>query len=164
DTCPKLGMSVALCGAMMAFTGVLATLLWARRDWCGPYLRMIEIALFGGMAAFFSVLQFGSFHNGYILQVVNPEQKDLLLRIAAIVFSVRWFSILVLYGAFIPNTWRRCALVVGVIAAIPIVINSAAVLMEKDLRPYGAELVLDTVIIMAVGSAIAIFGSYKINT
>src|SRR5262249_24777096 len=44
DTCAKLGMSVALCGAMMAFTGVLATLLWARRDWCGPYLRMIEIA------------------------------------------------------------------------------------------------------------------------
>jgi eukaryotic-like serine/threonine-protein kinase len=164
DVCPKWGMSVALCGAMMAFTGVLAALLWARRDWCGPYLRMIEIALFGGMAAFFSVLQFGSFHNSYILQVVAPEQKGLFLRMAAIAFSVRWFSILVLYGAFIPNTWRRCALVIGVIASLPIVINSAAVLTESELRPYGGELLLDTVIIMAVGSAIAIFGSYKINT
>jgi serine/threonine-protein kinase len=82
----------------------------------------------------------------------------------AIAFSVRWFSILVLYGAFIPNTWRRCAIVVGVIAAIPILINLVAGLAVAEMRPYLAELVLDTVIIMGVASAIAIFGSYKISS
>jgi serine/threonine-protein kinase len=148
---------------MMVLTGVLAALLWARRDLCGPYLRLIEIALFGGMALFFSVMQFNSFHNGNVLQFAARGREGFFVRMIAIAFSVRWFSIVVLYGAFIPNTWRRCAFVVGAIAAIPILINLGAALLEKDLRPYAGELVLDTVIIMGVASAIAIFGSYKIS-
>jgi serine/threonine-protein kinase len=160
---PDWNLAIGLCGGMMVLTGVLAALLWARRDWCGPYLRLIEIALFGGMVVFFSVMQFNSFHNGNILQFAAKGREAFFVRMIAIAFSVRWFSIVVLYGAFIPNTWRRCAIVVGTIAAIPILINLGVALVEKELRPYVGELVLDTIIIMGVGSAIAIFGSYKIS-
>jgi eukaryotic-like serine/threonine-protein kinase len=161
---PDWSLSLGLCGGMMVLTSVLAGLLWARRDLCGPYLRLIEIALFGGMALFFTVMQLNSLRNGYILQFAAKGSEGFFLRMVAIAFSVRWFSIIVLYGAFIPNTWRRCAMVVGAIAGIPIVINMGAGLWENALRPYAGELIFDTAIIMAVASAIAIFGSYKIST
>src|SRR5437588_644846 len=64
---PDWGLAVGLCGSMAVFTSVLAGLLWARRDLCGPYLRFIECALFCGMVLFFSVRQFENFHHGYIL-------------------------------------------------------------------------------------------------
>ena len=34
---------------------------------------------------------------------------------AGTVVAMRWFALIVLYGAFIPNTWRRCAIVVGIL-------------------------------------------------
>jgi serine/threonine-protein kinase len=148
---------------MTIFTGVLAGLLWARRDLCGPYLRLIEGALFGGMVLLFSGMQILSFHKGYILQFAADGREPFFVRMAAIAFSVRWFSIVVLYGAFIPNTWRRSALVIGVIACFPILINLSMALLESSLRPYVGELVFDTVIIMSVASAIGIFGSYKMS-
>jgi eukaryotic-like serine/threonine-protein kinase len=164
EMAPDWTLSISLCGSMTVFTGVLAGLLWARRDLCGPYLRFIEGALFGGMALFFSVMQILSFNQGHILQFAAPGREAFFIRTAAVAFSVRWFSLVVLYGAFIPNTWRRCAIVIGVIASLPILINASMALLQSSLRPYGAEMVFDTAIIMAVASAIGIFGSYKISS
>jgi serine/threonine-protein kinase len=163
ELCPAWHLAVGLCGGMAVFAGVLAGLLWVRRDLCGPYLRLIEMSLFGGMALFYSFLQFQSFHNGYILRFAAAGQEAFVVRIAALAFSVRWFSLVVLYGAFIPNTWRRCAIVIGIVASLPILINLSMALLENTLRPYAGALVFDTVILMAAASAIGIFGSYKIS-
>ena len=49
--------------------------------------------------------------------------------------SLQWFFILTLYGTFIPNTWRRCAAVVAVLAACPLILFIVRGLWLRPLDP-----------------------------
>jgi serine/threonine-protein kinase len=49
--------------------------------------------------------------------------------------SLQWFFILTLYGTFIPNTWRRCAAVVAVFGASPLVLFIVQGLWLRPLDP-----------------------------
>src|SRR5262249_57614805 len=49
--------------------------------------------------------------------------------------SLQWFFILTVYGTFIPNTWRRCAAVVAVLAASPLVLFTVQGLWLHPLDP-----------------------------
>jgi hypothetical protein len=49
--------------------------------------------------------------------------------------SLQWLFILTLYGTFIPNTWRRCAAVVAVLAASQLILYAVWGLWVRPLDP-----------------------------
>ena len=85
------------------------------------------------------------------------------LTLAASRQNLIWFAVIVAYGIFIPNTWRRCAAVVGALAATPIVTAaiSNAFFGGLDVRLLSAYL-FNIATWMAYASALAIYGSHRI--
>ncbi len=126
-------------------------------------LRTLELTIFGMLAAFFAWLQFDAYHDGALLRAIVPGGEPLVFRQVGMAAILRWFLLIVLYGAFIPNTWRRCAAVVGVLAAVPIALQLADGLVETAAAPYLWSALPETAILIATAAAIAVFGSHKIR-
>ena len=55
-------------------------------------------------------------------QQPSPRGRMAYRMCYTLMVALQWFFILTLYGSFIPNTWRRCATVVAVLAASPLVL------------------------------------------
>jgi serine/threonine-protein kinase len=88
-------------------------------------LRFIELFVFGILAL--SVLRGSVNPIGWSILQDAAQQPSEWIRFALVqsfTFSVslQWFLILTLYGTFIPNTWRRCAAVVAVVAASQLIL------------------------------------------
>src|SRR5262249_2331795 len=77
--------------------------------------------------------------------------------------TVRWFFLIVLYGVFIPNTWRRCAVMVGFAAALPPLLTAAAAWAHGRLDGEVGAALVPQVIFLATGAAIALFGSHRLE-
>ena len=74
--------------------------------------------------------------------------------------SLIWFGLIVAYGMFIPNTWRRCAAVVGLMALTPLASTAIAnslygVLDGRLLFRFLSEVAMS----MVFAAALAIYGS-----
>jgi eukaryotic-like serine/threonine-protein kinase len=139
-------------------------ILWTTYTLSIRALRLMELTLFGLGAAFFVYLHFTMLGNGEVLRGVDFEHKSKIASMASMVDNMRWFVLLVLYGTFIPNTWKRCALIVGILAAIPLALNLWSVTSCPFMAPVsGWSPFFDGVVVLSLGAAIAIFGSYKIS-
>ena len=94
----------------------------------------------------------------------QEQQVKLFASLATLSNSLRhWFVLLVLYGTFIPNTWRRCASVVGILVLTPLVLNIVAGVHCPILSQHFASATFDMMVVLSIGAAIAIFGSYRIH-
>src|SRR5262249_19235652 len=75
-----------------------------------------------------------------------------------------WVMLIMVYGVLIPNTGRRCAAVVGVMALCPVVLN---VVCGFTLSAVGAE--LQAVFLgqlafeVALAAVIAVFGAHRLE-
>src|SRR5579872_4986684 len=143
---------------------VLATasaLLWGRRSLSMKGLRVLELTIFGTIAAFFAWLQFNAYRDGALLHALVPGHEATLFRLVGRYAAFPWFLLIVLYGAFIPNTWRRCAAVVGFLAFIPLVLMFIACHDCTVMGRHMGDVLFGTTTVLGMASAIAIFGSYK---
>src|SRR5581483_2866713 len=122
-------------GCEMAVLAIVSALLWSRRHLSTRTLRLLELTIFGLIAAFFAWLQFDTYHDGALLRSIVPGREGLIFRQVGMAAALRWFLLIVLYGTFIPNTWRRCAAVVGVLALIPVVLLLTGRLVDEAVRP-----------------------------
>jgi serine/threonine-protein kinase len=150
-------------GCEIAVMGIVSALLWSRRPLAMRSLRILELTIFGMIAAFFAWLQFDTYHDGAVLRSVVLGQEGIVFRLVGSAASLRWFLLIVLYGTFIPNTWRRCAAVVGSLAAFPVALMVAGSLLDAATGPYVLSALPETIILMAIAVAIAVFGSHKIR-
>ena len=83
-------------------------------------LRVVELLLFGIMSSFFVWLQYQAFHSQEVYELARtPEQELMVLRFVAGASLARFFLI-VLYGVFIPCSWRRGATFVATMALAPL--------------------------------------------
>src|SRR5262249_36919213 len=77
--------------------------------------------------------------------------------------------VILLYGTFIPNTWRRAARVIVPLAVAPLVVlwllrlTSGAV-SELANQVFDFEQISDSVTMLTLGSAAALYGTHIINT
>src|SRR4051812_48571123 len=99
---------------MAAVALVLLPALRGRHAASLSRLRTVEVILFGALCAEFSWIQWHEFHDP-----LTARLRD-VSGIAASAASLGWFVIIVLYGTFIPNNWRRCARAVSLIALCPL--------------------------------------------
>jgi eukaryotic-like serine/threonine-protein kinase len=131
-------------------------------------LRTIELFIIGAVA---SVMLWGM---GYpeewygLLERRLADQPLLEQRAFMGVYveftSLRWFALLVGYGALIPNTWRRCAAVVTVLALSPLIVFA---LLSLWLRPLQTEVVVtilsNLALWLGVAVTVVVFTAYRIE-
>jgi tRNA A-37 threonylcarbamoyl transferase component Bud32 len=157
-------LDLALHAVLVAVLTVLCSLLWSRLPFGMRSLRFIEAALFGSMALFFAYLQVRVFNNEEIIRRLREEQQEkLFASLATLSNSLRWFILLVLYGTFIPNTWRRCATVAGFLVLVPLALNLITGAQCPIIGQHFASATFDMLVVLSIGAAIAVFGSYRIQ-
>jgi serine/threonine-protein kinase len=115
------------------------------------------------MALYFAYVQHWTFHLGNVLSWADKNHYDRIVSLAVAGNSLRWFVLIVLYGTFIPNTWRRCAAIVSALALGPLLLHIATCWNCAVMGPYAAAAFFEMSVILGMGAAIALFGSYKIN-
>jgi eukaryotic-like serine/threonine-protein kinase len=92
-----------------------AGLLWRRRDMSLEKLRISELVIFGFPAAFFLMLQHRATMDDAARVFLPPPLRF-------------WLLLIFTYGMFIPNTWQRAALVIGVMAVAPALLIAGTML------------------------------------
>jgi tRNA A-37 threonylcarbamoyl transferase component Bud32 len=161
---PAHSVHLAIHASVVALMTVLCSLLWTRIPLTMKKLRLIELGLFGSMALFFAYLQVQRFQNAELIELATQgNHEKLVASLSSMSNSLRWFVLLVLYGTFIPNTWKRCAAVVGVLIATPIVLTLVSGHNCPIMSAYLAPAIFDMSVVLCTGGAIAIFGSYRIQ-
>ena len=76
-----------------------------------------------------------------------------------------WFCLMFTYAIFIPNTWRRAAVILGCMAAAPVAVM---IFDERWYEPFARNTTFDQVsgvaLFMAVGFGTCVYGTYMINS
>jgi serine/threonine-protein kinase len=126
-------------------------------------LRALELVLFGMTIAFFVTIH-------YRLVQLRVAEGDRVMLMATIKNSVLFiFAMIVLYGMFIPNTWRRAAAVVVAMVAAPLLSPLALRTLHPEVFRFAAplltfEIVSENILMLAIGGGVTIYATYIINT
>ncbi len=152
---------VLLLGAFGLTLGLL-TILVCRKRLSSVSLRTIELLGFGHAVALFSWWLFDDLRSGWL----NDTGDD---AVANTVIMARFWVLpihgsIMAYGTLIPNTWRRCAIVIMCIAACPILVVIAVGLI-------GAQYAGGTLLVaaaemsfwLAIAAGLAIFGAHRME-
>jgi serine/threonine-protein kinase len=127
------------------------------------HLRVIETALFVSVIVFFMAAQ-------YVLMLRAVRLDDPLLLQTAMKSSVLWtLAIIFTYAIFIPNNWRRAAIVIVPMAMAPIAVPwilgfAHPELYEVAIRAASAEQLSEHGLFLLLGAFTAVFGTHIINT
>jgi eukaryotic-like serine/threonine-protein kinase len=129
-----------------------AATLWRHVDLSTKQLRIAELVIFGLPATFFLMLQ----HR------VTVEDAGRGLMPPPLPF---WLLLIFTYGMFIPNTWRRAAVVIGGLALSPALLSAGMMIFY----PQVAELltvvgILQQVLVLLIAAIAAVVGTHLINT
>ena len=149
--------------AVIAAIGVV---VWLGRDLSLRALRAAEFGIFGAGAGFLAAANiFTAQLHGWLAlpegRVTHPFFASSGTRLDPL--TLRWFAVITGYGLVIPNTWRRCAIVAGVMAFAylgTLVVQGNANGMES--RAVVAILIYPTVW-MLVAWVAAGFGAYRLG-
>jgi serine/threonine-protein kinase len=140
---------------------LLALLLWSRCPLALPRLRAIELVAYGVTLAFWSWVEYDVLSGGRMHDYGIHGALGMVTLARCL--ALPWFGSIVLYGTFIPNSWRRCAAFVGVMALAPLLIGLTLGLAGRvGARPL-AVFLFETGWWMALGAACAIYGCHKIS-
>jgi serine/threonine-protein kinase len=153
---------LAVGGPLIALTAVLTWLLWRKPTLSLRTLRAIELFFFSGLTGVLGALTLGGVLHDILLSWVSQGAADMQVGVRSL--ALPWFSVMILYGTFIPNTWRRCAVVVGGIGVLPLSILALGGLLDDRLDKGLLLIILaEMTFWMALGAALAIYGSHRIE-
>jgi serine/threonine-protein kinase len=151
-----------------------AGVLWSPLCLSLRTLRVLELIMFGLIAAFFGWMQFEAFYQDKFYriaealhdtegQAAEPGTNVPLVGLLTGATTIRWIILIVIYGVFIPNTWRRCLLLVSLVALTSIALSAAAAQLSGRLNEGMLSALSIMAVLMATAVAIAVFGSYRIE-
>ena len=125
-------------------------------------LRALELVLFGMTIAFFVTIH-------YRLVQLRVAEGDRVMLMATVKNTVLFvFAMIVLYGMFIPNTWRRAAAVVGVMVAATVLSPLALRILHPEVFRFVAplltfEIVSENILMLAIGAGVTVYATHIIN-
>ena len=153
-----LTFHVAVVAAFLASFAVLS----GRRPIALRRLRALELVLFGMTIAFFVTIH-------YRLVQLRVAEGDRVMLMATVKNTVLFvFAMIVLYGMFIPNTWRRAAAVVAAMVAATILSPLALRILHPEVFRFAAplltfETVSDNVLMLLIGAGVTVYATHIIN-
>ncbi len=124
-----------------------------------PRLRLYEAVIFGLPGSFFVTLQ--------AVQLALRGDASNMVGLAAQLsgLGLPWYALILIYSIFIPNSWRRAALNVGLMAAAPVAIFLWAYLtMPLVHNRIGLSPLIELGLMMLIGWVVAVFGVHTIGT
>lgn len=124
-----------------------------------PHLRWIELAVFGVVIAQVSLMFFA--------RVVGFASEDDVTSVIGIkyVFWGAWCVLILIYGIFMPNTWKRGAAVMIPIACMPLAILGLASWWSPNVAPLLAqEKSLAPIPLPFVAAVVCVYGTHIINS
>lgn len=165
---PKIVMTFGVYGAVAVVAVIAAWLLGSKRPFSLGQLRVIEVIVFGTMVASGVWMHYDFFVPFWApippVESLYPLGYPIL---SAMGESLPWVFLIVVYGTFIPNTWRRCAAFVGITAAIPLVLTAASGLTGAAMGTRSTLNYIDFLTFMGIwlafAVAVAVYGSYRIE-
>jgi hypothetical protein len=160
-----IGVTVAVNSVGPAVAAVAAWILWSTRPLSLGQLRVIEVIVFGTFVAFVVWVHYHFFVRAWSFwKPDSPLFANLYPVLLAMAEGGAWAFLIVVYGMFIPNTWRRCAAVVGILAVIPFGLSAASGLTGAAIA--GLPLVKLLTVMgfwLALAVAVAVYGSHRIE-
>ncbi len=122
-------------------------------------LRLVEIVVFGFVAAQVS-LMFSTRVAGY------AAEHDVTSLIAVkYVFWSAWCVLILIYGIFMPNTWKRGAAVMVPFAFMPFLILAVQSWWSPDVaRLLAEEKSLSSIPLPLVAALVSVYGTHVINS
>ena len=145
-------------GIMALVLGVAAITLSRRKSWSLAALRRLEWPLLGVPVLCFV-------WNGMLnLMACLPELRSGENRLTlASSDALPFVFLIVLYGAFIPNTWRRCAAGV-VLLGTTLVLSRVWVVVSGGVPPQHATVYLVSMTCWLIASAaVVVFGANRVE-
>jgi serine/threonine-protein kinase len=125
--------------------------LWRRHDVSLKNLRIAELVIFGLPAAFFLMLQ----------RRVVLEDGGRGVMPPPLPF---WLLLIFTYGMFIPNTWRRAALVIGAMALAPVVLLFGMMLAYPQVAAVTTVVgVMQQVFVLLVAAVASVVGTHLVS-
>lgn len=141
-----------------AATLILAAIAWSLCTRCPMtvrQLRAVELITFGVPAAHFLLHQ-------HSRTVFWAHEYGVLSAVAAY-----WLLMIFTYALFIPNSWRRAAVVIGVLAAAPLAGVLATALADDEVRGLligDGRFVVELSLVLGLAAISAVFGVRTINS
>lgn len=119
-------------------------------------LRIVELLVFGAPALFLARLHWT------ILQ--EAAAKGHVYSIAA-----AWMLLIFTYALFIPNSWKRAAMIIGVLATIPVLLLTSLMILSNEFAAVVAAnsqvwpVVLETALTMLLTAVASVWGVHAIG-
>jgi tRNA A-37 threonylcarbamoyl transferase component Bud32 len=135
--------------------GLIGMALCKRCPMSTRQLRWIELITFGVPTVFFVLLEYNK-------TMVWTADHSLLPDV-----STKWLLQIFVYALFIPNTWRRAAVIVGLMAATPVVtlvVTSAIDPAVRGLMWENPRVLVETLLVMSLAAVTAVLGVWTINS
>jgi serine/threonine-protein kinase len=146
--------------AHITVTAVLALLAWklcAKCDLSLRALRIVEALVFGAPALYFLALD----HERLVVSATAERYP----HIPGITSG--WMLLTFCYSLFIPNNWRRAAIVIGLFAAAPIALNLFAYFripaFAELVNSYPYGIIIEQSLKMLLCAMVGIVGVHTIN-
>ena len=128
-------------------------------------LRSLELGIFGIVVATLVASQVLGLQTRVQQGLLDPDELRILFKNSII----GTLLLILTYGIFIPNDWRRAAWIISVMALAPLAGPVALGLTSGDFRQVAAEAwtperLSENGLYLALGALIATFGTYTISS
>jgi serine/threonine-protein kinase len=148
--------------ALFVAVGVYLALLWRQSPLSVRGLRAVELVMFGTLMLGYSIYICSDIR---LKALPDYSKLDVGGGISALsaALALPGFAFMVIYGTYIPNTGRRCAVVVGVMALFPLLVVAVFSLITHQDYDLLFKFLGQMTLWMALGVAVAIYGSHRIE-
>ncbi len=128
-------------------------------------LRLLELASFGCVAGFFVASQSLGLQERVRQELLTASELRVLFKTSIIGTLILMFT----YGIFIPNNWRRAALVIVPMALAPLAAPLLLGLTSPSFLSVSEEArtldkITENALFLVLGAVTAVFGTHTINT
>jgi eukaryotic-like serine/threonine-protein kinase len=130
----------------------ITALLWRQSEVCIRTLRIAELFIFGLPAVFFLMLQY----------LVTLDAGGRRFMPPPLPF---WLLLIFTYGMFIPNNWRRGALVIGAMALAPVLLLvGMLVAIPQVVESMTVTGIMQHVLVLMIAGVASSVGTHLVNT
>ncbi len=155
---------LALNWTLLFSCAAIASVLWSRSPLSLRQMRCLELALIGALLSEMAAGFTSDLLIDHELRQPLAEGDHALFHYSSS-WTLPFFALIVGYGALIPSTGRRCAVVVSVLAIVPLVIGLAGGIMEDGLTgPFLVSFLLQMALWIVAGAVIAAYGAHRLES